>query len=168
MFRFSYEDRAWTAAQIIREIRARLLSPVEHARADSMPDAAQPEQVAALLRAHRHLLILDNAESITATPAAIPHALDPAEQDKLKTLLSRLRGGQTLVLLGSREAETWLAAGSFGADIYPLPGLDPQAASILIDRILRPPPRHPLPHRHRRTQRAAGADRRCWAATRCR
>ena len=70
-----------------------------------MPEPAQAEQVAALLRATRHLLILDNAESITAAPAAIPHALDPAERDKLKTLLARLRGGRTLVLLGSREAE---------------------------------------------------------------
>ena len=145
MFRFSYEDRAWTAGQIIREIRARLLSPAEHAQADTMPEAAQLEQVAQLLRATRHLLILDNTESITATPAAIPHALDPAEQDKLKTLLARLRGGRTLVLLGSREAEAWLAAGSFGPGIYPLPGLDPQAASTLVDRILAPPPRQRLP-----------------------
>ncbi len=35
VFRFSYEDRAWTAGQIIREIRSRLLSPAEHARADT-------------------------------------------------------------------------------------------------------------------------------------
>ena len=137
VFRFSYEDRAWTAAQIIREIRAQLLSPVEQARADAMSEAAQLEQVAGLLRATRHLLILDNAESITAAPAAIPHALDPAEQAQLKTLLSRLRGGRTLVLLGSREAEAWLAPGTFGGNIYPLPGLDPQAASVLVDRILR-------------------------------
>ncbi len=137
VFRFSWEDRAWTAAQIIREIRSRLLSPVEQARADLMPAAAQLEQAAGLLRASRNLLILDNAESITATPAAIPHAIDPAEQAQLHTLLSRLRGGQTLVLIGSREAEAWLAAGSFGENIYPLPGLDPQAASTLTDRILR-------------------------------
>ena len=136
VFAFSYEDRAWTASQIIREIRSKLLSPVEQARADTMPASAQLEQMAQLLRATRHLLILDNAESITATPAAIPHALDPAEQAQLKTLLSRLRGGQSLVLIGSREAEAWLAAGSFGENTYPLPGLDPQAASTLLDRIL--------------------------------
>ena len=137
VFRFSWEDRAWTVAQIIREIRARLLSPVEQARADLMPQPAQLEQAAGLLRATRHLLILDNAESITATPAAIPHALDPSEQDRLHTLLSRLRGGRTLVLIGSREAETWLAAGTFADNVYPLPGLDPQATSTLTDRILR-------------------------------
>ena len=94
VFRFSWEDRAWTAAQIIREIRARLLGPVEQARADTMPAAAQLEQAAELLRATRHLLILDNAESITATPAAIPHALDPGEQAQIRTLLARLRGGR--------------------------------------------------------------------------
>jgi CHAT domain/NACHT domain len=142
VFPFSYEDRAWTAAQIIREIRAKLLSPVEQARADTMPAAAQLEQVshllrADLLRAERHLLIVDNAESITATPAAIPHALEAAEQAQIRALLTRLRGGRTLVLIGSREAETWLAPGTFGGNVYPLPGLDPQAASTLTDRILR-------------------------------
>jgi tetratricopeptide (TPR) repeat protein len=136
LFRFSYEDRAWTSVQIIREIRARLMSPAEHAQADSMTEQAQAEQVAALLRATRHLLILDNTESVTAAPAAIPHTLTPAEQARLKAFLLRLRGGRTLVLLGSREPETWLTGGSPGPGRYELPGLDPQAASVLVERIL--------------------------------
>jgi tetratricopeptide (TPR) repeat protein len=135
VFRFSYEDRAWTAGQIVRQIRSVLLSPAEHARADALSEAAQAEQVAGLLRAARHLLILDNAESITAAPAAIPHALDAGERDKLKAFLARLRGGRTLVLLGSRGTEDWLTAGP-GPGIYPLPGLDAQAASLLVDKIL--------------------------------
>jgi hypothetical protein len=134
VFRFSYEDRAWTAAQIVRDIRAKLMSPAEHAQADAMSEDAQAEQVAGLLRATRRLLILDNTESITAAPAAIPHTLAPAERDKLKALLGRLRGGRTLVLLGSREPETWLGP---GLETYPLPGLDPQAASVLVERILQ-------------------------------
>jgi len=136
LFRFSYEDRAWTSAQIIREIRARLMSPAEHAQADSMTEQAQAEQVAILLCATRHLLILDNTESVTAAPAAIPHTLAPAERARLKTFLARLRGGRTLVLLGSREPETWLTGGSTGPGRYELPGLDPQAASVLVERIL--------------------------------
>jgi hypothetical protein len=135
-FRFSYEDRAWTAHQIVREIRATLFKPAEHAAADSMPEAAQVAQVAQRLRAQRHLLILDNAESITAAPASIPHALSDEEQGKIKALLSALRGGRTLVLLGSRESEAWLTSDSAGPGIYPLPGLDDQAASVLVDRIL--------------------------------
>ena len=138
VFRFSYEDRAWTAGQIIREIRVRLLSPAEHARADSMSEAAQAEQVAGLLRAARHLLILDNAESITAAPAAIPHALDAGEQDQLRALLARLRGGRTLVLLGSRESRgPGSPPGSFGPGTSTrCPAWTPQAASLLVDRIL--------------------------------
>jgi tetratricopeptide (TPR) repeat protein len=135
-FWFSYEDRAWTSDQIVREIRRKLFTPAEHARADTMPEAAQLEQLAQRLRSHRHLLVLDNAESITAAPAAIPHALSLDEQQKLKTLLSRLRGGRTLVLLGSREAEAWLTSGHRGPGIYPLHGLDPEATSILVERIL--------------------------------
>lgn len=137
VFRFSYEDRSWTADQIVREIRSQLLPPAEHARADTMSEAGQAEQVAGLLRATRHLLILDNAESITATAASIPHALDHREQQKLKSLLSKLLGGKTLVLLGSREAETWLDTGHAGIETYQLSGLDPPAASVLVRRILR-------------------------------
>jgi hypothetical protein len=70
VFRFFYEDRAWTSEQIIREIRSKLMSPVEHAQADTMTTAAQVEHVAQLLRAALYLFILDNLESITATPAA--------------------------------------------------------------------------------------------------
>ena len=136
VFRFSYEDRAWTSAQITRAIRERLLSPAEHAQADSMSEEAQAEQVAALLRSRRHLLILDNTESVTAAPAAIPHALDAAERGKLKALLAGLAGGRTLVLLGSREPESWLTDGGGGPGVYPLPGLDPQAASVLVAKIL--------------------------------
>ena len=127
VFRLSYEDRAWTCAQIVREIRAKLLSPAEHAQADAMSEQAQAEQVGALLRAARHLLILDNAESITASPAAIPHPLTSTERDKLKAFLSRVHGGRTLVLIGSREPETWLTGGGTSPGIYPLPGLRPSS-----------------------------------------
>ena len=86
--------------------------------------------------AARHLLIIDNAESVTASAASIPHALSAAEQERLKTLLSRLRGGLTFVLIGSREAEEWLTAAGPAAGRYRLPGLDPQASSALVQRIL--------------------------------
>jgi tetratricopeptide (TPR) repeat protein len=133
VFAFSYEDRAWSAAQIVREIAKSLLTPNGMATFDSMGEAAQAAQIAQLLRATRYLLILDNTESVTASPAAIPHALDARNRALLTTFLQRLRGGKTLVLVGSRQEEAWLPAGSGG---YPLPGLDPQAASQLVDRIL--------------------------------
>ena len=68
-------------------------------------------------------------------PPPSPTLSTLAERDKLKALLSRVRGGRTLVLLGSREPENWLTGGT-GPGIYPLPGLDPQAASTLVERIL--------------------------------
>ncbi len=39
-------------------------------------------------------------------------------------------------MLGSRAGEDWLAKGTFDDNVYDLPGLDPEAASILADRIL--------------------------------
>ena len=41
------------------------------------------------------------------------------------------------MLLGSRGDEEWLAAGTFGDNVYALPGLDPEAASNLADLILQ-------------------------------
>ncbi|MET8148566.1 tetratricopeptide repeat protein [Actinoplanes sp. NPDC049668] len=136
VFRFSYEDRAWTLDQMIHDIAAALLDRVEQAKLEMLPAAAQPERLAQLLRARRYLLILDNTESITATPAAIPHALPEPERERLATFLARLRGGRTLVLFGSREDEEWIGPRTFADNLYPLPGLDDQAASTLIEAIL--------------------------------
>ncbi len=133
---FSYEDRAWTVDQILEELISELLDGHEQALARALTGDAQLERVATLLRAGRHLLVLDNAESITATPASIPHSLPEAEQLRLRRFLSRLRGGKSLVLLGSRGPEAWLAADAFAANVYELGGLDPQATSILVERII--------------------------------
>nr|WP_232541385.1 tetratricopeptide repeat protein [Nocardia bovistercoris] len=137
VFTFSYEDRAWTADQVVRAIAARLWPDrTANATWESSSEEAKRELVARTLRAQRHLLVIDNMESVTGAPASIPHALPAGDREALRELLARLRGGRTLVALGSREAETWLAAESFGACVHELGGLDPQAASVLADRIL--------------------------------
>ena len=97
---------------------------------------AQQAFLARRLRAENHLLILDNLESITGAHLAIQHTLPPEEQDALRRFLTDLVGGRTLVLLGSRGGEDWLAQGTFDDNVYELGGLDPEAASILADRIL--------------------------------
>ncbi|GIE86111.1 tetratricopeptide repeat protein [Actinoplanes regularis] len=137
VFAFSYEQRAWNVDQIIRHIAQHLLTPVEFAQWDALGDAAKAGRITTMLRASRHLIVLDNAESITASPAAIPHALPEADRDRLARWLGGLRGGRTLLLVGSREAEAWLAGATFTDRVYELPGLDPQAASDLLDRILK-------------------------------
>ncbi len=137
VFSFSFEDRAWTADQMAREIALRLWpDQLEFASWESLSDSARRERVARSLRTERHLLVIDNAESITAAPAAIPHGLPAAEQATMRSWVARLQAGQTLVLWGSREDESWVAADSFGDNIYELGGLDPLAASTLADRIL--------------------------------
>jgi tetratricopeptide (TPR) repeat protein len=136
IFPFSDEERAWTVDQVVRGIAAKLWQGVEFARWEALGETAKRERVARVLRATRHVLILDNTESITASPAAIPHALTETERTALTGWLTRLRGGKTLVLWGSREPETWAAADTFGNNVYNLSGLDPQAASTLTDRIL--------------------------------
>ena len=60
----------------------------------------------------------------------------PRRTGALRSFLTDLAKGHTLVLLGSRSGEDWLAKGTFDDNIYELPGLDPEAASTLADRIL--------------------------------
>ena len=94
-----------------------------------------------------HLLILDNLELITGAHLAIQHTLPKEEQEALRSFLSDLARGKTLVLLGSRSGEDWLAKGTFDDNIYDLPGLDDEAASLLADRILEVMQRHAIPPR---------------------
>ena len=74
VFYFGYDDRAWNRQQIMVEIAQQLLGPVAYVR-DFQPLSldAQQSKLATMLRAHRHLLILDNLESITGTNLAILH-----------------------------------------------------------------------------------------------
>ncbi|WP_203915253.1 tetratricopeptide repeat protein, partial [Rhizocola hellebori] len=136
-FTYNYEHRAWTAEQILRDIASRLLDKPAQATLEAKPYLVQLDQITRLLRSRTYLIVIDNAESITASPASIPHSLPAAEQTRLAELLAALLGGRTLVLIGSREPEAWLAPGTFDSNVYQLSGLDPQATSQLTDRILR-------------------------------
>jgi hypothetical protein len=137
VFYFGYDARAWTRQQILNEIAKKLLSPAEHAGTfNSIPLTAQQARIVKELRAKRHLLVLDNLESITGEPLSIPNTLPKEEQDALHSLLRDLSGGKTVVLLGSRNEEKWLASGTFEDNVYGLAGLDKQAASDLAEAIL--------------------------------
>ena len=150
VFYFGYDERAWTCQRIMSTIARRLLSADEYAeRFESFSLKDQQTMLAERLRDLRHLLILDNLESITGANLAIQNTLPPREQAALRRFLADLVGGKTLVLLGSRSGEEWLmeeeSTISEGRDrasplqqdeVYELPGLDPEAASILADRIL--------------------------------
>jgi putative heme iron utilization protein len=106
----------------------------------ALDPASQKKMLGQKMRSQRHLLVLDNMESITGSSMAIRNTLSNEEQQELKAFLAELLGGDTLVLLGSRSNEEWLAEGS-GAllhqnDIYRLLGLDDQAASALAEKVL--------------------------------
>jgi tetratricopeptide (TPR) repeat protein len=137
VFYFGYDDKAWTRQQIMNTIAQKLLTPHQY-RSEFQPlDLdAQQSMLTKKLRSERHLLILDNLESITGSHLAIQHTLRPKEQTALHRFLTDLADGLTLVLLGSRSSEDWLAKETFVDNLYELPGLDPEAASTLADRIL--------------------------------
>jgi tetratricopeptide (TPR) repeat protein len=137
VFYFGYDDKAHTLQQIMMAIAKRLMTDVEYAGGfQPLSLDAQRIKLAGILRANRHLLILDNLESITATNLAIPNTLTRDEQEKLHAFLTDLSDGKTLVLLGSRGGEEWLSSGTFEKNVYDLPGLDPEATSTLADLIL--------------------------------
>ncbi len=137
VFYFGYDERAWTRQQILNSIARRLMSKVEYLSTfQPLSPEAQQSLLAQRLRAERHLLILDNLESITGAHLAIQHTLSKKEQKALHSFLKELAGGQTLVLLGSRGGEAWLSAETFVDNLYDLPGLDAEAASALVERIM--------------------------------
>ena len=133
---FGWDTEAWTRARIMRET-IRSLYPEKLDRFDQLPnDEARQAMLAERLRADRHLLVLDNLESITGERLAIQHSLDEPERAALQRFLQALAGGRTLVLLGSRAPEAWLAPGTFAANVHRLDGLDAEAASDLADAVL--------------------------------
>jgi tetratricopeptide (TPR) repeat protein len=137
VFYFGYDEKAWNRQQLLDSLARKLLSPVQYVGTfQPLGLNAQQAMIAQRLRSERHLLILDNLESITGQHMSIQNTLPPEEQQALKCLLHDLVGGRTLVLLGSRSSEDWLAEGSFASNVYDLGGLDPEAASMLADLIL--------------------------------
>nr|MBA2678744.1 tetratricopeptide repeat protein [Ktedonobacteraceae bacterium] len=134
---FGFDERAWTRQQLLASIASRLLAPRQYVR-DFQPLSLDAQQaiLTQRLRAERHLLVLDNLESVTGTQLAIQHTLPPEEQVALRHLLANLVGASTLILLGSRGSEDWLAEETFGDNVYELGGLDPEAASLLANHIL--------------------------------
>jgi hypothetical protein len=138
VFYFGYDEKAWTRQQILHAIAEQLYDPGRfHGSFLALPEELQQADLAQTLKAKRHILILDNLESITGAALAIKNTLPEAEQAKLKNLLAALKGGRTLALLGSRGREAWLGKDTFGANILELGGLDEEAASDLADAILR-------------------------------
>jgi len=137
VFYFGYDERAWNRQQLIRHIAQQLVGREQYKlEYQPLSQDAQQDKLTALLRGNRHLLILDNLESITGTHFAIRNTLSTKEQTALRRLLADLAGCKTLVLLGSRADEAWLAWGTFADNIYELAGLDPEAASQLTECIL--------------------------------
>ena len=127
IFYFGYDEKAHTATQILSRLAIHYFGRAE----------APQGQIVRKLRAERHLLILDNLESITGQQLAVQNTLPPEEQAALRELLAELVGGNSLLLLGSRSDEAWLGPAVIRpVDVYDLPGLDPEAQSQLAEAIL--------------------------------
>ena len=136
IFYFGYDERAWTLEQILFDLGRKIYDRFQMGSFQAMSPGAQMQKMVTLLRFANHVLILDNLESVTGEPLAIPNTLEPGEREKIRDFLSRLLGGKTRVVLGSRGAEEWLKDTTFKNNIYPLRGLDEEARTELAKRIL--------------------------------
>ena len=136
---FGYDEHAWNAGQIMDQLAQELL-PDKLGVFRALDPAAEREMLGHKMCSERHLLVLDNMESITGSSLAIKNTLNPGEQQDLRAFLAELLGGESMVLMGSRGPEEWLAEGEGApmrpSDVYQLPGLDKQAASTLAERVL--------------------------------
>jgi tetratricopeptide (TPR) repeat protein len=143
VFYFGYDEKAYTRQEIMFSIAEKLYDRFEFAAFQAMDEQAQQQKLAKKLRTERHLLILDNLESIQGGYFAVKNTLSAEEQAKLKAFLAELRGAvdpfqeQTIVLLGSRSAEEWLAEATFKKNVYDLGGLDAESTTQFAEEILR-------------------------------
>jgi tetratricopeptide (TPR) repeat protein len=135
IFYFGYDTKAWTLTQILFEIGKRVYKKFEFANFQAMGLTAQMQKLLAKLRSESHILILDNLESVTGQALAIQNTLPEAEQNQLRDFITRLGGGKTRIILGSRSDESWLKA-AFKQNIYKLRGLDAEARTELSNKIL--------------------------------
>ncbi len=143
IFYFGYDEKAYTRQEIMFRIAEKLYDKFEFANFQAMDERAQVQKLTQKLRTERHLLILDNLESIEGKYFAVKNMLTPEEKAKLKDFLAELHGTadafqeQTIVMLGSRSAEEWLAKTTFGKNLYDLGGLDSESATQFAEEILR-------------------------------
>ncbi|MGK7898156.1 MAG: CHAT domain-containing protein, partial [Xenococcus sp. (in: cyanobacteria)] len=136
VFYFGYDEKAWTLEQIVFEIGKQIYDKYKFGNFQAMNPKARARKLVAKLRAESYIIILDNLESVTGQPLAIQNTLDETEQELIKDFLEKLVGGNTKIVLGSRSGEEWLQANTFRDNSYQLRGLDPQARSILAEKIL--------------------------------
>ncbi len=135
VFYFGYDEKAWNLEQIILEIGNQIYDRFDNFH--RMLPEPKKQKLLKTLRAESYILILDNLESVTGQPLAIQNTLPEAERNQIKDFLTRLVGGETRVVLGSRSREDWLQATTFKSNIYELQGLDKEALSDLAEAILQ-------------------------------
>jgi tetratricopeptide (TPR) repeat protein len=135
IFYFGYDEKAWNLEQIIWEIGNKIYDRFDNFH--RMLPEAKKQKLLKTLRAESYILILDNLESVTGQPLAIQNTLPETERNQIKDFLTRLVGGKTRVILGSRSREDWLQATTFKNNIYELQGLDKEARSDLAQAILQ-------------------------------
>ncbi|OCQ91891.1 hypothetical protein BCR12_02030 [Limnothrix sp. P13C2] len=133
-FYFGYDERAHSLEEIAASLFQQL-DPEGWLQFQSWPLAARLAKLTQLLRSRRYALILDNLESVTAAALSIPNCLPESEQRALAQWLRGLVGGKTLILLGSRGAESWLEP-VYGTNRLGLRGLDADARTTLAQKIL--------------------------------
>ena len=135
-FYFGYDESAYTLEQILFSLAKRLYDKHTFASFQASSRTTQKGKIMDTLKSERFCLILDNCESITGSPLAIPNSLPEEEQEKLKGFLHELARGKSFIVFGSRGEEAWLKDESFRDNIYQLQGLDQEARSDLALRIL--------------------------------
>jgi len=142
---FGYDFKAYHLAEIVSGIGEELGLSLS-----GRPDDDRAAVLSAF-KSSRHLLILDNLESVTGESLAVQNTLPPEAQTELRTFLQDLIGSRTLVLFGSRGGEAWLRPDPLrDTDVYALSGLDYEAQTELAEDILENvnAPRYPEQEEH--------------------
>lgn len=101
-----------------------------------MPEIVQKQRIKDVLNTNQYAFILDNAESITGVNLAIKNTLNETQKKELKYFLTDLKGGKSVIIIGSRSPEGWLKSGTFENSHLVLRGLDEESAKNFADTII--------------------------------
>ncbi|MEO0967426.1 MAG: tetratricopeptide repeat protein [Cyanobacteria bacterium J06639_18] len=136
VFYFAYDHKAWTLTQILFDIGKSVYNKDEFGRFQAMDQQAQVAKLVKTLRSENYTVVLDNFESVTGEELAIQNTLNPEQRQEIQGFLTKLVGGKTYVVIGSRSNEKWLQKTTFKQNVYQLRGLDRESRTVLAEKIL--------------------------------
>jgi CHAT domain/NACHT domain len=130
---YEFSSKIWSLEQLVADMGSHMF--VKDLEFQTKPVQEQIKLIHQVCHDIRLLIVLDNLEAISQA-RTLEDAWEKPKQRAFRRFLAGFSGSKSLLLLGSRSAEKWLSAEVFEDNILMLGGLDREATSLLIRKLL--------------------------------